>query len=368
MTSNTFSTTCGNTYLITAYETSNQNGTRPEHPASRCPGAVHHPRSWPPTRSPDCNNCHDDNYCYQWAWWFNATSSTASATVGVTFANGTPPAPRSTSSLSPATTRRPPSSARTPRPPRAVQRRGCAPKTDHHHRQHGQLPRTRTTSRCRFSASDETIGTAPTWTPATTNLFFRSAIELLARRERGHPRGTERIDQCGALRRERRLGHHRTRSGGELMTGPPTHRVSRLGQRTAAAPETESPSLRRVRGGARARLDLPCCGQPHRHRTADLRWNQPLGDVDRSTTNATSNMPRPAPSTWPFSRHETDVQFEPARGEPAGPVLGSDHRNLEPDDQRLHHQCLVLNDLESLQRLHAHDHVLGLPAVRAGQT
>ena len=36
-------------------------------------------------------NCDDSKDCYEWVWWFNATSSSATATVGVSL-SGTPTA------------------------------------------------------------------------------------------------------------------------------------------------------------------------------------------------------------------------------------------------------------------------------------
>ncbi len=174
VTTNTFSTTSGHTYLITAYETSNQT-TTPGTPTLSLPGSASATLLATNTFSGGTNcTVTNANFCYQWAWSFNATSSSGTATVGLTYVNGTPAGSvvdvvalggnsTSTPIVSGSTTTA-----------SGCSKGGCNLKTDTVTANTANAPAANNIT-LQILASDETMGTAPTWSPATTNLFFRSA-------------------------------------------------------------------------------------------------------------------------------------------------------------------------------------------------
>ena len=86
VTSSTFSQTSGNTYLITAYESSSGNGT-PSTPAPTVTGGgtatLITTNNFGGSSSPNCAA----NDCYEWAWWYSAHTTSSSATVTLTFTN-----------------------------------------------------------------------------------------------------------------------------------------------------------------------------------------------------------------------------------------------------------------------------------------
>ena len=88
VTSTTFSQTNGNTYLITAYASSSGNGT-PSTPTPTVTGGgtptLITTNNFGGTGSANCTA----NGCYEWAWWYNARSTSGSATVTMNF-NKTP--------------------------------------------------------------------------------------------------------------------------------------------------------------------------------------------------------------------------------------------------------------------------------------
>ena len=88
VTSTTFSQTNGTTYLITAYASSSGNGT-PSTPSPTVTGGgtptLITTNNFGGTSSPNCTA----NDCYEWAWWYNARSTSGSATVTMNF-NNTP--------------------------------------------------------------------------------------------------------------------------------------------------------------------------------------------------------------------------------------------------------------------------------------
>ena len=87
VTSSTFAQTSGKTYLITAYESSSGNGT-PSTPAPTVPVGSGAPtlittNNFGGASSPNCAA----NYCYEWAWWYNAGTTNGSASVTLAFTN-----------------------------------------------------------------------------------------------------------------------------------------------------------------------------------------------------------------------------------------------------------------------------------------
>jgi hypothetical protein len=165
VTSSTFAQTNGSTYLITAYESSSGNGTpttpTPTVTGGGTPTAIV-TNNFGGTGSPNCTA----NDCYEWSWWYNARSS-GTATVSLTF-NNTPQASvvdvvalagnSTTTPIVAANTTTASSTSTTA----ITANTANAPTT-------GDIT-------LQILASDDEIGTsAVTWSPASTNLYFRNA-------------------------------------------------------------------------------------------------------------------------------------------------------------------------------------------------
>jgi hypothetical protein len=164
VTSSTFPQTSGNTYLITAFESANTTPTTPTPTVTGggTPTAIV-TNTFGGTTSPNCN---DSNRCYEWAWWYNAATTSASATVALTF-NGTPQASVvDVVALSGNSTTTPIVSASTTT--------ASSDSTTAITANTANAPATGDIT-LQILASDDEIGTAVTWTPTTTNLYFHNA-------------------------------------------------------------------------------------------------------------------------------------------------------------------------------------------------
>jgi hypothetical protein len=174
VTTSTFSTTSGHTYLITGYETSSSNTLAT--PTLSLPGSASATLLATNTFSSGTNcTVTNANSCYQWAWWFNATSSSASATVGVTYPDGAPTGSVvDVVALTGNSTSTPIVSGSTTTAS-GCDKGGCNLKTDTVTANTANAPATNDIT-LQILASDETMGTAaPTWSPANTNLFYRNS-------------------------------------------------------------------------------------------------------------------------------------------------------------------------------------------------
>ena len=166
VTTSAFTQTSGNTYLITAYESSSGNGT-PTTPTPAVSGGgtptLIVTNNFGGARSPNCGA----NPCYEWAWWYNASTTNASATVVLTF-NNTPQASvvdvvalsgnsTTTPIVTTSTTTASSTSSTT-----ITGDTANAPAS-------GDIT-------LQLLASDNEIGaSAVTWSPASTNLYFHNA-------------------------------------------------------------------------------------------------------------------------------------------------------------------------------------------------
>ena len=165
VTSSTFAQTSGDTYLITAYESSSGNGTpttpTPTVTGGGTPTAIV-TNNFGGTSSPNCAA----NDCYEWSWWYNARSS-GTATVSLNFTN-TPQASvvdvvalTGNSTTTPIVTANTTTASSTSLTAISANTAN-APAT-------GDIT-------LQILASDDEIGTsAVTWSPTSTNLYFHNA-------------------------------------------------------------------------------------------------------------------------------------------------------------------------------------------------
>ncbi len=174
VTTNTFNMTSGHTYVITAFEASNQT-TAPSTPTLTISGS---PSSVPLVTTNTFSsgaNCADAKWCDQWVWWFNATTS--SGTVRVAFNGGTPPIGSAVNVIALAgnNTSTPVVSGSTTTASGCGKggTGGCTNKTSTVTANTANAPATDDIT-MQILASDDAMGSAPIWSPATTNLFFVS--------------------------------------------------------------------------------------------------------------------------------------------------------------------------------------------------
>jgi hypothetical protein len=164
--SSAFAQTNGNTYLITAYASSSGNGT-PTTPTPTLTGGgtatLITTNNFGGASSPNCTA----NDCYEWAWWYNARSTSGSATVSLTFNNTPLASVVDVIALSGNSTTTPIVTANTTT--------ASSTSTTAITANTANAPATGDIT-LQILASDDQIGTsAVSWTPASSNLYFHEA-------------------------------------------------------------------------------------------------------------------------------------------------------------------------------------------------